>query len=149
MRSAAASACARPASERCRPGARPGRTLPVVAVRPCRTRSATAGAGEVRGATSGHRTLIAVPPRTPTDASRRRRTGLAQLTDEITSCRACPRLVAWREEVGRRRRASFADEEYWARPVPGFGDPDAAVVLVGLAPAAHGGNRTGRVFTGR
>jgi uracil-DNA glycosylase family 4 len=56
--------------------------------------------------------------------------------------------VAWREEVGRRRRAAFAHEEYWARPVPGFGDPDAAVVLVGLAPAAHGGNRTGRVFTG-
>ena len=56
--------------------------------------------------------------------------------------------MAWREEVGRRRRAAFADEEYWARPVPGFGDPAAAVVLVGLAPAAHGGNRTGRVFTG-
>ena len=56
--------------------------------------------------------------------------------------------MAWREEVGRRRRAAFAHEEYWARPVPGFGDPAAAVVLVGLAPAAHGGNRTGRVFTG-
>jgi uracil-DNA glycosylase family 4 len=89
-----------------------------------------------------------VPSRTPAGASRRQSAALAELTDEITRCRACPRLVAWREEVGRRRRASFAHEDYWARPVPGFGDPGAAVVLVGLAPAAHGGNRTGRVFTG-
>ncbi len=64
------------------------------------------------------------------------------------NCRACPRLVAWREQVGREKRASFAGETYWARPVPGFGDPAARVVIVGLAPAAHGGNRTGRVFTG-
>ncbi len=63
-------------------------------------------------------------------------------------CRRCPRLVAWREEVARRRRAAFAGEEYWARPVPGFGDPAARVLILGLAPAAHGGNRTGRVFTG-
>ena len=70
------------------------------------------------------------------------------MTVEITECRACPRLVAWREQVGREKRASFADDVYWARPVPGFGDPDARVVIVGLAPAAHGGNRTGRVFTG-
>jgi uracil-DNA glycosylase family 4 len=75
-------------------------------------------------------------------------TALAALTEEIVACRACPRLVAWREHVGREKRASFAGEEYWARPVPGFGDPDAAVLVVGLAPAAHGGNRTGRVFTG-
>jgi uracil-DNA glycosylase family 4 len=73
---------------------------------------------------------------------------LARLESEIVACRACPRLVAWREEVAATRRASFRDEEYWARPVPGFGDPAASIVLVGLAPAAHGGNRTGRVFTG-
>ena len=73
---------------------------------------------------------------------------LRALTAEIVACRACPRLVAWRESVARERRAAFRNEEYWGRPVPGFGDPDAGLVLVGLAPAAHGGNRTGRVFTG-
>jgi uracil-DNA glycosylase len=73
---------------------------------------------------------------------------LAALRDEVTSCRRCPRLVAWREEVARTKVARFAGEEYWGRPVPGFGDPAARVVLVGLAPAAHGGNRTGRIFTG-
>ncbi|MGE3619839.1 MAG: uracil-DNA glycosylase [Acidimicrobiia bacterium] len=73
---------------------------------------------------------------------------LAALEEEITSCRACPRLVAWREQVGREKRAAFRDERYWARPVPGFGDPGARVALVGLAPAAHGANRTGRMFTG-
>lgn len=61
---------------------------------------------------------------------------------------ACPRLVAWREQVAREKRASYADEEYWGRPVPGFGDPEARVLVVGLAPAAHGANRTGRMFTG-
>jgi uracil-DNA glycosylase family 4 len=74
--------------------------------------------------------------------------GLQALEAEIVSCRRCPRLVAWREEVARVKRASFADETYWGRPVPGFGDPDASMVILGLAPAAHGGNRTGRVFTG-
>jgi uracil-DNA glycosylase family 4 len=73
---------------------------------------------------------------------------LDELTSEIVRCRRCPRLVAWRQEVATERRAAFADQEYWGRPVPGFGDPDAAVAVVGLAPAAHGGNRTGRVFTG-
>ncbi|HEX3319028.1 MAG TPA: uracil-DNA glycosylase [Solirubrobacteraceae bacterium] len=73
---------------------------------------------------------------------------LDALEREITACRRCPRLVAWREEVARVRRAAFADQEYWGRPVPGFGDPDARVYVFGLAPAAHGGNRTGRVFTG-
>ena len=73
---------------------------------------------------------------------------LAALEDEITRCRRCPRLVAWREEVARVKRAAFASEPYWGRPVPGFGDPAAAIVVLGLAPAAHGGNRTGRVFTG-
>src|SRR3984957_14525417 len=74
--------------------------------------------------------------------------GLAALENEIVSCRQCPRLVAWREEVARVKRAAFAEETYWGRPVPGFGDPAASVVVLGLAPAAHGGNRTGRVFTG-
>jgi uracil-DNA glycosylase family 4 len=75
-------------------------------------------------------------------------TGLQDLHNEIVGCRACPRLVAWREEVATTRRAAFRDQEYWGRPVPGFGDPQARVLIVGLAPAAHGGNRTGRVFTG-
>ena len=73
---------------------------------------------------------------------------LHRLEREITDCRACPRLVAWRERVAVERRAAFRDDEYWARPVPGFGDPAARVAIVGLAPAAHGGNRTGRMFTG-
>jgi uracil-DNA glycosylase family 4 len=70
------------------------------------------------------------------------------LSQRIVACRACPRLVAWREQVAREKRAAYRDEAYWGRPVPGFGDPAARVVLCGLAPAAHGGNRTGRVFTG-
>jgi uracil-DNA glycosylase len=73
---------------------------------------------------------------------------LAALTAEIVACRRCPRLVEWRERVAREKVARFRDETYWGRPVPGFGDPGARVLLVGLAPAAHGGNRTGRVFTG-
>jgi uracil-DNA glycosylase family 4 len=70
------------------------------------------------------------------------------LTEEIVTCRACPRLVEWREQAGRVKRAAYRDETYWARPVPGFGDRAARICLVGLAPAAHGGNRTGRMFTG-
>ena len=81
-------------------------------------------------------------------AQRARRARLAALTDEITVCRRCPRLVEWRERVAREKVARFRDDRYWGRPVPGFGDPDARILLVGLAPAAHGGNRTGRVFTG-
>lgn len=73
---------------------------------------------------------------------------LRLLSDEIAACRRCERLVAWREQVATQKRAAFADEDYWGCGVPGFGDPDAAVVLVGLAPAAHGANRTGRMFTG-
>ena len=73
---------------------------------------------------------------------------LERVTAEIVNCFACPRLVAWRELVAEEKRASFADETYWGRPVPGFGDPSARLLVVGLAPAAHGGNRTGRVFTG-
>jgi uracil-DNA glycosylase len=73
---------------------------------------------------------------------------LPALEREIISCRQCPRLVAWREEVARVKRAAFADETYWGRPLPGFGDPEARMLVLGLAPAAHGGNRTGRIFTG-
>lgn len=73
---------------------------------------------------------------------------LGSLIGAITSCRRCPRLVAWREEVARVRRAAFADQDYWGRPVPPFGDARARIVVLGLAPAAHGGNRTGRIFTG-
>ena len=73
---------------------------------------------------------------------------LTEIEGEVVECRRCPRLVAWREQVARERVARFRDETYWGRPVPGFGDPDARILLLGLAPAAHGGNRTGRVFTG-
>ena len=73
---------------------------------------------------------------------------LGDLDAALTGCRACPRLVDWREQVARERRAAFRDEEYWGRPVPGFGPADARLLIVGLAPAAHGANRTGRMFTG-
>jgi uracil-DNA glycosylase len=66
----------------------------------------------------------------------------------VVNCRKCPRLVAWRERVALEKRTAYRNEEYWARPVPGFGDPDASLLVIGLAPAAHGGNRTGRIFTG-
>lgn len=73
---------------------------------------------------------------------------LERVTREVVNCFKCPRLVAWREQVGRDKRAAYRNDEYWARPVPGFGDPAATLLIVGLAPAAHGGNRTGRIFTG-
>jgi uracil-DNA glycosylase len=73
---------------------------------------------------------------------------LARLNERIVVCRRCPRLVEWRERVAVEKRAAFAEQEYWGRPVPGFGDPAARILVVGLAPAAHGGNRTGRIFTG-
>src|SRR2546428_8630949 len=73
---------------------------------------------------------------------------LEVVASEVVACRRCPRLVRYRERVARTKRAAFRDWEYWGRPVPGFGDPDAEVLIVGLAPAAHGGNRTGRTFTG-
>ena len=73
---------------------------------------------------------------------------ISQLSDRVVECRRCPRLVEWREQVAQEKRAAFRDEDYWGRPVPGFGDPEARLVLVGLAPAAHGANRTGRMFTG-
>jgi len=73
---------------------------------------------------------------------------LKTLGEEVVGCRRCPRLVAWRELVAHERRAAFTDQEYWGRPLPGFGDPRARVLVLGLAPAAHGANRTGRMFTG-
>ena len=90
-------------------------------------------------------------PLTTPDAVARAAAGaadVAALDAVVPQCRACPRLVAWREQVGVEKRAAFRDETYWARPVPGFGDPEASVLVVGLAPAAHGANRTGRMFTG-
>jgi uracil-DNA glycosylase family 4 len=76
------------------------------------------------------------------------RSGLAELSARSSVCRACPRLVSWREEVATAKRRSFADEPYWGRPITGWGDPAPRVLILGLAPAAHGGNRTGRIFTG-
>ena len=73
---------------------------------------------------------------------------LARVRSEVVTCRLCPRLVRYRESVARTKRAAFRDWEYWGRPVPGFGDPRARLLIIGLAPAAHGGNRTGRAFTG-
>ena len=73
---------------------------------------------------------------------------LAELSARISVCRACPQLVAWRETVATSKRRSFADQPYWGRPVPSFGDAEPRVLVIGLAPAAHGGNRTGRMFTG-
>ncbi|HLE79304.1 MAG TPA: uracil-DNA glycosylase [Candidatus Limnocylindrales bacterium] len=87
--------------------------------------------------------------RGPAERTQADRAGdLDVLRDEIVACRRCPRLVAWREQVAREKVLRFRDEPYWGRPAPGFGDPDARMLIVGLAPAAHGANRTGRVFTG-
>lgn len=89
-------------------------------------------------------------PDDPRHPARRapRSANVADLDEAVTECRACPRLVAWREEVGVVQRRAYRGQHYWSRPVPGFGPPDAALAVVGLAPAAHGGNRTGRAFTG-
>lgn len=73
---------------------------------------------------------------------------LERLARDVSACRACPRLVEWREQVAREKRAAYRNEAYWGRPVPGFGDPEASVLVIGLAPGAHGANRTGRMFTG-
>jgi uracil-DNA glycosylase len=81
-------------------------------------------------------------------SDRAQKDSVALVQRDVTACRRCPRLVRWREEVARTGRASYAGQEYWGRGVPGFGDPRASLVLVGLAPAAHGANRTGRMFTG-
>jgi uracil-DNA glycosylase family 4 len=94
---------------------------------------------------------VAAPVARGPDDVRRQAAGagsLAALDDAVTACRACPRLVAWREEVAATKRRAFADQTYWGRPVPGWGAESPRVLVVGLAPAAHGGNRTGRIFTG-
>jgi uracil-DNA glycosylase family 4 len=91
---------------------------------------------------------VTAGPRGAVGDGAQRATALEALRAEIVECRRCPRLVAWREAVAREKVARFRDEPYWGRPLPGFGDPDARILVVGLAPAAHGGNRTGRVFTG-
>src|SRR6202046_2783723 len=156
MRSAAAAACACPFSARCRPGAWPGSILPVVGVTPWRTRRTTVAGGALRPRRGGVR---AETERAVGDTTDHRRRGavasdrglkdsVALVQRDVTACRRCPRLVAWREEVARTGRASYAGQEYWGRGVPSFGDPRASLVLVGLAPAAHGANRTGRMFTG-
>jgi uracil-DNA glycosylase family 4 len=87
-------------------------------------------------------------PAVPARGEAARRTALALIEAEVVECRRCPRLVTWREEAARKPPARYRGETYWARPLPGFGDPDARILVVGLAPAAHGGNRTGRIFTG-
>ena len=97
-------------------------------------------AGEAPGPLPGH------VPESPHDPARD--AALAALQDEIIACRRCPRLVEWREQVARDKVARYRDETYWGRPAPGFGDPAARLLIIGLAPAAHGANRTGRVFTG-
>ncbi|MCW2679451.1 MAG: udgB [Frankiales bacterium] len=103
---------------------------------------------------SGHPRDLATPEtpvaRTAAQVAKLARTAasLDEVDGRSSVCRACPRLVAWREEVARTKRASFADEDYWGRPITGWGPVDARIAVVGLAPAAHGGNRTGRIFTG-
>ena len=94
--------------------------------------------------------LEPVPSRSPEDVAAHAAAAadLPVLDAGVADCFACPRLVAWREEVARVKRASFRDQTYWARPIPGFGPADARIAVLGLAPAAHGGNRTGRIFTG-
>src|SRR5260370_9758482 len=92
-------------------------------------------------------TPVATTPGEVAALAARART-LAELTARQSVCRACPRLVSWREDVAATRRKSFRDERYWGRPIPGWGDPAPGILIVGLAPAAHGGNRTGRIFTG-
>ena len=92
--------------------------------------------------------LSGVRPGTADPAAAASPTTVAELDAQVSDCRACPRLVEWREKVAAEKRAAFRDETYWGRPVPGFGPPDARMLIVGLAPAAHGANRTGRMFTG-
>jgi uracil-DNA glycosylase family 4 len=89
-----------------------------------------------------------MPPHNVLGAPKSPRAGLKVLAAEIVNCRKCPRLVAYREKVARKKRRAFREWDYWGRPVPGFGDPAAELLILGLAPAAHGANRTGRVFTG-
>jgi uracil-DNA glycosylase family 4 len=105
--------------------------------------------GGARSEVGGTTLAVRRPGRVPVESGAMALpTSLAAVAEGVAGCRRCDRLVAWREEVAATKRAAYADEEYWGRGVPGFGDPDARVVVVGLAPAAHGANRTGRMFTG-
>ena len=105
------------------------------------------GASEQPPSVTARQALASMRERDHTGQSLRDE-GLAALAGEVESCRRCPRLVAWREQVAREKRAAFAEQAYWGRPLAGFGDPAARIVVLGLAPAAHGANRTGRLFTG-
>ena len=105
------------------------------------------GSGHPNDLASRSTPVASTPPRTSC-ASPATPPRLAHLDARSTVCRACPRLVAWREEVAEVKRAAYADERYWGRPVPGWGAPRPRILVMGLAPAAHGGNRTGRIFTG-
>src|SRR5213078_1175029 len=107
---------------------------------PCRSRPSAGGLSSSTSATWWRSRRYVRPVR--------RSAAVERLAEEVTRCRRCPRLVEWRERVAREKRAAYADEDYWGRPVPGWGDPAARLMIVGLAPAAHGGNRTGRIFTG-
>jgi len=106
--------------------------------------------GPGTGFPTDHASATTPVARTPADVARLAASAptLAHLDGRSSVCRACPRLVTWREQVAETKRAAFADETYWGRPITGWGDPRARIVVVGLAPAAHGGNRTGRIFTG-
>ena len=149
MRDAAVSAWAMPSSARCRPLARPGSTWPVVGVLPWRTSRMVVGLRALERGIGLHTIyrFQSCPPSVPI-VELVAADSLAAVADEVRACRACPRLVAWREQVAEEKRASFRHWEYHGRGVPAFGDPAAKVVVVGLAPAAHGANRTGRMFTG-
>lgn len=116
--------------------------VPLDRIRPLRLLVGREGEGRADAGTAVHRTLCDVT------SDRGREDTLDGLQREVTACRRCPRLVEWREQVAAAPRASFAGESYWGRAVPGFGDPAAHLAIVGLAPAAHGANRTGRMFTG-
>src|SRR5215212_9560894 len=137
MRLATASAWACPVSARCRPGARPGSTLPVVAVWPWRTSRTSVGGGGLGRDGRAARGGMRIRPsnlQSPSVISPAGAGGddLGAVAAAVVRCRACPRLVAWREEVATVKRAAHADERYWGRPVPGFGDPAARVLVVGL-----------------
>jgi uracil-DNA glycosylase family 4 len=122
--------------------------------RPTRSRDSPERVSRIRDArrrsVGDDGTVSSVPPATSSDypAAVRHAADLADVEAHLVECRACPRLVAWREQVAVEKRAAFRDQTYWARPVPGFGDERPRVAVVGLAPAAHGANRTGRMFTG-
>ena len=144
MRSAAARRLRLTGVGEMQPAARPGRILPVVGVWPWRTNRNMRRRGGLLRCRHGSDAQPNVEGMVRPGSCR----GARRRSSEVIDCRRCPRLVEWREQVAVEKRAAFRDECYWGRPVPGFGDPQARIVVLGLAPAAHGANRTGRVFTG-